>query len=177
MGAKIVPSISRRNKSFLSVIERLSQNDSLFRTLEFYVIYVTKCGRRMGNLEAKQEQKHQGGLPMLIEITSKIIDVTPTIRERIQSRFEKLERLQVPLITPHVIIAKEGQQFIIEATAGVPNGKLFAEAEHEDLYAAVTLLGQKLERQLLRHTSRPASHRNDRIGKELIRNSEQTSAA
>ncbi|OSM53805.1 cold-shock protein, partial [Aeromonas salmonicida subsp. salmonicida] len=33
---------------------------------------------------------------MKIEITSKIIDITPAIRERIESRFEKLERLQVP---------------------------------------------------------------------------------
>lgn len=65
---------------------------------------------------------------MKIEMTSKIIDITPAIRERIESRFEKLERLQVPLITPHVIISKERLMYIVEATAGIPNGKLFAQA-------------------------------------------------
>ncbi|MGY3942663.1 ribosome hibernation-promoting factor, HPF/YfiA family [Aeromonas tecta] len=104
---------------------------------------------------------------MKIEITSKIIDITPAIRERIESRFEKLERLQVPLITPHVIISKERLMYNIEATAGIPNGKLFAQAEHEDLYAAITDLGQKLERQLTRHIEKPIARRAAAAGKEI----------
>lgn len=109
---------------------------------------------------------------MLIDVTSKVIEITPTIRERIESRFEKLERLQVPLIAPHVTITKEGQQFIVEAGAGIPSGKLFAQAEHEDLYAAVTTLGQKLERQLTRHLAKPAAHKAIRSGKAQCRNGE-----
>lgn len=105
---------------------------------------------------------------MKIEITSKIIDITPAIRERIESRFEKLERLQVPLITPHVIISKERLMYNIEATAGIPNGKLFAQAEHEDLYAAITDLGQKLERQLTRHIEKPIARRSAAVGKEIL---------
>ena len=46
---------------------------------------------------------------MLIEITSKIIDVTPSIRECIASKFEKLERMQIPMISPHVYVGKEGR--------------------------------------------------------------------
>ncbi|MGL4717156.1 MAG: ribosome hibernation-promoting factor, HPF/YfiA family [Aeromonas sp.] len=103
---------------------------------------------------------------MKIEITSKIIDITPAIRERIESRFEKLERLQVPLITPHVVVTKERLMFIIEASAGIPSGKLFAQAEHEDLYAAINELGQKLERQLNRHTEKPISRRATGVLKE-----------
>lgn len=103
---------------------------------------------------------------MKIEITSKIIDITPAIRERIESRFEKLERLQVPLITPHVVVTKERLMFIVEASAGIPSGKLFAQAEHEDLYAAINELGQKLERQLNRHTEKPISRRATGVLKE-----------
>ncbi|MBP6791012.1 MAG: ribosome-associated translation inhibitor RaiA, partial [Aeromonas sp.] len=72
---------------------------------------------------------------------------------------------QVPLITPHVIISKERLMYIVEATIGIPNGKLFAQAEHEDLYAAITDLGQKLERQLNRHTEKPIARRA--AGKEV----------
>ena len=90
---------------------------------------------------------------MKIEITSKIIDITPAIRERIESRFEKLERLQVPLITPHVIVSKERLMFTVEASAGIPNGKLFAQAEHEDLYAN-------------RHTEKPIARRANAALKE-----------
>lgn len=103
---------------------------------------------------------------MKIEITSKIIDITPSIRERIESRFEKLERLQVPLITPRVIVSKERLMFNVEASAGIPNGKLFAQAEHEDLYAAINELGQKLERQLNRHTEKPIARRTNAALKE-----------
>lgn len=106
---------------------------------------------------------------MMIDITSKAIDVTQTIRERIESRFAKLERLQVPLITPQVIISKEGQIFTIEAHVGIPNSQLFAQAEHEDLYAAVTLLGQKLERQLNRYCDKPGAHISTRSAKAQIK--------
>ena len=102
---------------------------------------------------------------MMIDITSKAIEITPTIRERIESRFAKLERIQVPLISPQVIVIKEGQEYIVEAKVGVPSGQLFAQAQHEDLYAAVTLLGQK-----------PAAHRAARSGKEQCRAGELTPA-
>ncbi|PJG57581.1 ribosome hibernation-promoting factor, HPF/YfiA family [Aeromonas cavernicola] len=105
---------------------------------------------------------------MRIEITSKIIDITPTIRERIESRFDKLERLQVPLITPHVIVSKEKLTFMIEASVSIPNGKLFAQAEHEDMYAAINELGQKLERQLNRYTAKPLARRANAAHKEHL---------
>ena len=100
---------------------------------------------------------------MLIEITSKIIDVTPSIREYVASRFEKLERMQVPMISPHVYVGKEGEHYVIEAKIQIPFGKLFAEAEHEDLYAAINALEQKLERQIIRHIHRPDARRNRNI--------------
>lgn len=110
---------------------------------------------------------------MKIEITSKIIDITPAIRERIESRFAKLDRLQVPLITPHVIVAKERLMFTVEASAGIPHGKLFAQAEHEDLYAAINELGQKLERQIHRHTEKPIAKRSNSPLKEVAQGQEQ----
>ena len=96
---------------------------------------------------------------MSITITSTVIDISPAIRERIESRFEKLSRRQVALITPHVIIQKEGQNYLVEATAGIPNDTLFAQAESENLYAAIKDLGQKLERQLNRYADKPLAQR------------------
>ena len=39
----------------------------------------------------------------------------------------------------------------IEATLHVPNAKLVANAEHEDMYAAIDSLYDKLDRQLIKH--------------------------
>lgn len=97
---------------------------------------------------------------MLPEITSKVINVTPAIRAHIASRFDKLERMQVPMISPHVYISKEGDQYIVEASIQIPFNKLFAQAEHTDLYAAINSLQQKLERQIIRHIHRPDARRH-----------------
>ena len=103
---------------------------------------------------------------MLIEITSKIIDVTPSIRECIASKFEKLERMQIPMISPHEYVGKEGEHYVVEARIQIPFGKLFAEAEHSDLYAAINALEQKLERQIIRHIHRPDARRNRQVQRQ-----------
>ncbi|ABM24115.1 MULTISPECIES: ribosome hibernation-promoting factor, HPF/YfiA family [Shewanella] len=95
----------------------------------------------------------------MLKITSKQLEVTAPIRERIESRFEKLSRHDVQLINPHVIITEEKPGFKIEASVGIPNGELFAQAKHENLYAAITAMGQKLEKQLNRLTHKPEAQR------------------
>ncbi|TKB55325.1 ribosome hibernation-promoting factor, HPF/YfiA family [Ferrimonas aestuarii] len=97
---------------------------------------------------------------MRIEITSKHLSVTTPIRERIESRFEKLSGYEVDLIRPHVIITQEGKEFQIEASMGVPNGKLFAKASHEDLYSAINKMGKQLERQLNKYSHKGEARRH-----------------
>ena len=109
---------------------------------------------------------------MRIEITSKQISITDTMRAKVEERFEKLQKLQIPLINPHFIITKEPKGVKIESTIGVPNGKVFAHAEHEDLYAAITQLFQKIERQLNKHNHKDDANRAKKNGKDLCRNGE-----
>ncbi|MCL2917516.1 ribosome hibernation-promoting factor, HPF/YfiA family [Shewanella litorisediminis] len=100
----------------------------------------------------------------MLKITSKQFEVTTPIRERVESRFEKLARHDVPLINPHIIISQEKALFKIEASVGVPQGDLFAQAKSENLYAAITAMGQKLEKQLNRLTHKPEAKRADTQG-------------
>ncbi|WP_028024632.1 ribosome hibernation-promoting factor, HPF/YfiA family [Enterovibrio calviensis] len=100
---------------------------------------------------------------MRVEVTGKNIDVTAAIRERITARFEKLEKWQVSLINPHAVISEEpGNKFKVEAGVSVPGTKLVASAEHDDMYAAINEVGQKLEKQLNKQAhkgeARRASH-------------------
>ncbi|QSX30840.1 MULTISPECIES: ribosome hibernation-promoting factor, HPF/YfiA family [Shewanella] len=95
----------------------------------------------------------------MIKITSKQLEVTAPILARIESRFEKLTRHDVSLINPHVIISQEKTFFKIEASVGIPSGELFAQAKHENLYAAITAMGQKLEKQLNRLTHKAEGQR------------------
>ena len=109
---------------------------------------------------------------MNIEITSKQIEITPTIKDAIASQFEKLERHLVDLISCHVIISQEPQAFKIEASIVIPQGKLFAHASDDDLYAASQSLGHKRERQLNKHSHKSHSHRDERHTKALTQHPE-----
>ena len=94
------------------------------------------------------------------------------MRTKVEERFEKLEKLQVPLIKPHCIITKEPKGVKIEGNIGVPNDKIFASAEHEDLYTAIGQLFQKMERQLNKYIHKSEAARAKNHGKDMCRNGE-----
>ncbi|MGF1727881.1 ribosome hibernation-promoting factor, HPF/YfiA family [Photobacterium nomapromontoriensis] len=97
---------------------------------------------------------------MTVDITGKNLDITPAIRERIEFKFKKLEKYQVPLISKHVVISTEpNRQFKVEASAAIPGGQLVASAEHDDMYGAITEVYQKLERQLNKQAHKPTARR------------------
>ncbi|GGA99250.1 MULTISPECIES: ribosome hibernation-promoting factor, HPF/YfiA family [Agarivorans] len=110
---------------------------------------------------------------MIIDITSKTVSITPSIREHIATRFQKLEKNQIPLISPKVIITTDNKKVKVEAKINLPNGQLFASDEHQDLTVAINNLGQKLERQLHRFQEKPNAHRASRSGKDFLRQPEE----
>ena len=85
---------------------------------------------------------------MVIDITSKQMEITPAIREHVEDRLKKLEKWQVQLINPHIILSKESKEYVVDATINIPSGVLVAKAKHEDMYTAINELLNKLERQL-----------------------------
>ncbi|UMO86589.1 ribosome-associated translation inhibitor RaiA [Pectobacterium sp. PL64] len=85
---------------------------------------------------------------MTINITSKQMDITPAIRQHVEDRLSKLDKWQTQLINPHIILSKEPQGFVADATISTPNGPLVASAKHDDMYTAINELITKLERQL-----------------------------
>ncbi|MFV0573915.1 MAG: ribosome hibernation-promoting factor, HPF/YfiA family [Vibrio sp.] len=86
---------------------------------------------------------------MKLNITGKNIEVTSSIREYIEAKFQKLEKWQIDLISCQATISTEpNKQQKIEAAVTVPKGQLVASASDEDLYKAINEVEQKLERQL-----------------------------
>ncbi|MBX9447031.1 ribosome-associated translation inhibitor RaiA [Dickeya chrysanthemi] len=98
---------------------------------------------------------------MTINITSKQMDITPAIRQHVEDRLTKLDKWQTQLINPHIILSKEPQGFVADATISTPNGPLVASAKHEDMYAAVNELIAKLERQLNKAQHKGEARRAD----------------
>ncbi|MBG3014584.1 ribosome-associated translation inhibitor RaiA [Proteus faecis] len=103
---------------------------------------------------------------MIINITSKQMEITPALREHIESRLTKLNKWQVNLINPHIILTKDPKGFSVDASIHTPNGQLVANAQHTDMYVAINDLLAKLERQLNKVQHKNESRRANNSLKE-----------
>ncbi|MFQ5659696.1 MAG: ribosome hibernation-promoting factor, HPF/YfiA family [Gammaproteobacteria bacterium] len=88
---------------------------------------------------------------MQINLTGHHMDITPALRSYVTNKFERLERHFDNMTNIHVILSVEKERQKAEATIHVNQGKLFADSEHGDMYAAIDTLIDKLDRQIKKH--------------------------
>ena len=88
---------------------------------------------------------------MQITITGHQLDITEALREYINGKFAKLERHFDKITNIRVTLGVEKVKQKIDATLLIAGGEIIANAEHDDMYAAIDLLVDKLDRQLIKH--------------------------
>lgn len=88
---------------------------------------------------------------MQITITGHQLEITEALREYINTKFVKLERHFDKITSIRVTLSVEKVMQKIDATLLIAGGEIIANAEHEDMYAAIDLLVDKLDRQLIKH--------------------------
>lgn len=96
---------------------------------------------------------------MQIQITGHHIEITPALRSYITSKFERLERHFDHAGDVHVILTVQKLLQKAEATVQVPRGSIFADAQAEDMYAAIDELTDKLDRQVKKHKEKSTEYR------------------
>jgi len=95
---------------------------------------------------------------MQMTISGHHIDITDPMREYVTNKLSKLERHSENITSTSVILTIDKLAQKAEATVHVAGGDLFANAEHEDMYAAIDALADKLDRQLIRHKEKHRGH-------------------
>lgn len=95
---------------------------------------------------------------MQINITGHQLDVTPALREYVESKFERLIRHFDQITNVHVILEIEKERHKAEATLNVARGDIFADSEKESMYAAIDDMTDKLDRQLKKHKEKLTDH-------------------
>lgn len=95
---------------------------------------------------------------MQLNITGQHIEITPALREFVNTKFAKLEQYSDRITQVHVVLKVERVQQIAEATLHVSGGELHATSEVNDMYAAIDGLIDKLSRQLTRHKDKLKQH-------------------
>jgi len=93
---------------------------------------------------------------MKINIRGEKVTVTKAIKETVESKFTKLEKyFENPnAITAHVNIKINNLSQIIEVTIPTSRFTVRAEESNEDLYAAIDLVVDKIERQIRKNKSK-----------------------
>ena len=95
---------------------------------------------------------------MQLNITGQHSEITPALREFVNTKFAKLEQYSDRITQVHVVLKVERVQQIAEATLHVSGGELHATSEANDMYAAIDGLIDKLSRQLTRHKDKLKQH-------------------
>jgi putative sigma-54 modulation protein len=99
----------------------------------------------------------EGGVQvMMYNIRGENIEVTPAIRDYVEKKLSKLERYFDQEIDAdvHVNLKVYNSKQKIEVTIPMTHLVLRAEEAHDDLYAAIDLVVDKLERQIRKHKTK-----------------------
>ncbi|QEP44269.1 ribosome-associated translation inhibitor RaiA [Ectothiorhodospiraceae bacterium BW-2] len=95
---------------------------------------------------------------MQLNLTGHHVEITDPLREYVGSKLERLERHFDQVTNAHVILSVEKQRQKAEATINITGNQLFANHEHEDMYAAIDGLADKLDRQIRKHKEKVTNH-------------------
>ena len=104
---------------------------------------------------------------MNLQITGRHMDITPAIHDYVTEKVEKIKRHFDHLIDVNIILSVEKLVQKAEATMHVSGKTLFVECENENLYAAIDMLVDKLDRQVTRHKEKLSGRRHDGSGKQV----------
>lgn len=94
---------------------------------------------------------------MQIHITGHHLEVTDALRDYVNEKFTRLGRHFDQINSVQVILSPEPNTHKAESTVRITGGELFAAAESADMYAAIDLLTDKLDRQILKHKEKNVS--------------------
>lgn len=103
---------------------------------------------------------------MNLTISGHHLEITPALDSYVKTKLDRITRHFDQVVDIKVLLTVEKQKEKdrrqrAECNIHVKGNDLFAESSHEDLYAAVDELVDKLDRQVVRHKSRLQDHHHD----------------
>ena len=105
---------------------------------------------------------------MQIETHGHQLEVTPALREYVDTRFERLARHFEHPCQIRVQLGLEKPKHKAEATVSLSGRTLHADALGTDMYAAIDLLTDKLDRLLIKHKEKLTSHPRDSLASSIV---------
>ncbi|WP_266171471.1 ribosome hibernation-promoting factor, HPF/YfiA family [Dyella subtropica] len=88
---------------------------------------------------------------MQFQLSGQQIEITPALRDRVNSQLDRLTRLDERAISLSIVLSVDKLQQRAEGTLNVTGAALHAEALTSDMYASIEMLFDKLVTQLRKH--------------------------
>lgn len=95
---------------------------------------------------------------MEIDITGHHIEITPALKEHIETKSAKLKKHHQGSIALHVTLSVDKLEHLAEARLTVSGGVLFADAKGSDMYTTIDVVIDKVDRQLIRYKEKKTGH-------------------
>lgn len=95
---------------------------------------------------------------MKLTISGHHLELTTPIKAYVKEKMQRLERHCDHLLDAQVIVSVEKDRQKAEATVHCSGATLHAESIHNDLYAAIDLLADKLDQQARKHKDKRRDH-------------------
>jgi len=88
---------------------------------------------------------------MNLHMTGHHLEITPSIRDYVNTKMMRINRHFDHVIDVNMILSVEKLRQKVEANVHLSGKDIFAESENDDMYAAIDLLVDKLDRQIVKH--------------------------
>lgn len=97
---------------------------------------------------------------MSINFTGHDIEVTPALQSLIEKKFERVRRhFTQPITSINVILGSQKLTKIAEITVHIKGSEINARASADDMYKAIDLMLDKLNRQLMKYKTKHTEHK------------------
>ena len=105
---------------------------------------------------------------MNLSITGRHLEVTPAINEYVKTKMARVSRHFDNVIDTQVMLSIERLKHTAEVTMRLPGKDLHCEASDENLYAAIDLLADKIDRQVIKYKDKVQTHSHEPLKRQEV---------
>ena len=95
---------------------------------------------------------------MQLNVTGHHVEVTPALRGYVERKLERIGRHFDQVIDVHCVLTVEKLRQKAEATLHVSGSAIHADASEANMYAAIDILTDKLDRRVKKHKEKKCDH-------------------
>ncbi len=100
---------------------------------------------------------------MNVQVSGHHVEVTEAIHAYVMAKLERIQRHFDHVIDINVVLSVQKLRQMAEISVHMPGKDIHVECDDEDLYAAIDLMMDKLDRKIIKHKTKAFGHPHDAL--------------